>query len=119
MHIAAIALSLNAIPALLVLIFTGYFTLPLGDKNMLLATGASVVLGVLGTAVATVIFYVLVKRAGGVFATMVTYGIPFIAIGWGFIYGEAFGWQQAICLLIILTGVYYSNKKIKPSRLQQ
>jgi len=119
LHIAAIALSLNAIPALLVLIFTGYFTLPLGNKNMLVATGASVVLGVLGTAVATVIFYILVKRAGGVFATMVTYGIPFIAIGWGFIYGEAFGWQQAICLLIILIGVYYSNKKIKPAKLQQ
>ena len=113
LHIAAVALSLNAIPALLILIFTGYFNLPLNNKEFLISTGASVLLGVLGTAVATIIFYMLVKRAGGVFATMVTYGIPFIAIGWGIIYGESFGWQQAFCLLIILSGVYYSNRKIR------
>lgn len=113
LHIAAVALSLNAIPALLILIFTGYFNLPLNNKAFLISTGASVLLGVLGTAIATIIFYMLVKRAGGVFATMVTYGIPFIAIGWGIIYGESFGWQQAFCLLIILSGVYYSNRKIR------
>ena len=113
LHIAAVALSLNAIPALLILIFTGYFNLPLNNKEFLISTGASVLLGVLGTAIATIIFYMLVKRAGGVFATMVTYGIPFIAIGWGIIYGESFGWQQAFCLLIILSGVYYSNRKIR------
>ena len=113
LHIAAVALSLNAIPALLILIFTGYFNLPLQNNQFLVSTGASVLLGVLGTAVATIIFYMLVKRAGGVFATMVTYGIPFIAIGWGLIYGESFGWQQAFCLFIILSGVYYSNKKAK------
>ena len=114
LHIAAVALTLNAIPALLVLIFTSYFKMPLGNKQLLISTGASVTLGVMGTAVATVIFYILVKRAGGVFATTVTYGIPFIAIGWGVIFGEAFTWQQAFCLLIILSGVYYGNKKVKP-----
>jgi len=112
LHIAAVALSLNALPALFVLYFTGYFTLPFHNKQLIISTSAAVVLGVLGTAIATVVFYILVKRAGGVFATMVTYGIPFIAIGWGIIYGETFGWQQAFCLVIILTGVYYSNKKV-------
>ena len=113
LHIVAVALTLNAIPALLVLVFTGYFNMPLGNKQLLISTGASVTLGVLGTATATVIFYILVKRAGGLFATTVTYGIPFIAIGWGVIYGEAFNWQQAFCLLIILAGVYYGNKKVR------
>jgi drug/metabolite transporter (DMT)-like permease len=111
LRIAAIALSLNAVPALLILIFTGYFSLSLGSKDMLMATGASVVLGIMGTAVATIIFYVLVKRAGGIFASMVTYGIPFVAIGWGIYYKENFGWLQVVCLLIILIGVYFSNKK--------
>ena len=111
LHIAAVALSFNAIPALFVLIYTGYFKLPLGNKEVILATGAAVLLGVLGTAIATIFFYVLVKRAGGIFASMVTYGIPFVAIGWGIIYGEKFGWPQAFCMLIILTGVFYSSKK--------
>ena len=111
LHIAAVALSFNAIPALLVLIYTGYFKLPLGNQNVLLATGAAVLLGVLGTAIATILFYILVKRAGGIFASMVTYGIPFVAIGWGIVYGESFGWAQAFCMIIILAGVFYTTKK--------
>jgi drug/metabolite transporter (DMT)-like permease len=111
LRIAAIALSLNAVPALLVLIFTGYFSLSFQSKEILMATGAAVVLGIVGTAIATIIFYILVKRAGGIFASMVTYGIPFVAIGWGVYYKENFGWLQVVCLLIILIGVYFSNKK--------
>ncbi len=111
LHIAAAGLVLNAIPALLVLIFTGYVSLPLGNHQLLLATGAAILLGVLGTAVATIIFYMLVKRAGGIFTSMVTYAIPFVAIAWGIYYGESFGWVQAGCLLIILFGIYIVNKK--------
>lgn len=111
MQIAAVALSLNALPALMVLILTGYFSMPLYSNAILKATGASVLLGLLGTAIATIIFYVLVKRAGIIFASMVTYGIPFVAIGWGIFYGEIFGWQQFFCLIIILGGVYYTHKK--------
>lgn len=113
LQIAAVALTLNAIPALLVLIFTGYFSMPLGNKDVLIATGAAVLLGIMGTAIATIIFYMLVKRAGGIFASMVTYGIPFVAIAWGIVYGENFGWQQVFCLLIILVGVFYTNKRVK------
>lgn len=111
LHIASIALSLNAIPALGVLFYTGYFNLPLLQKDALLSTGAGVLLGIVGTAIATILFYMLVKRAGGVFASMVTYGIPFVAIGWGMASGEAFGWAQVGCLLIILIGVYFTNRK--------
>ena len=111
LHIAAVALTLNAIPALLVLIFTGFFSLSFGNHDLWVAIGAASILGVIGTAFATIIFYTLVKRAGGIFASMVTYGIPFIAIGWGIAFGEALGWQQVACLLIILVGVYWVNKK--------
>lgn len=113
LRIAAIALSLNAIPALLVLIFTGYFSLALDNKEVLMSTVAAIVLGIGGTAIATIIFYMLVKRAGGIFATTVTYGIPFVAIGWGIFYKENFGWLQVFSLLVILVGVYYTNKNIK------
>ena len=112
LQIAAVALTLNAIPALIVLYVTGYFNLPLTDKGVLLSTGAAAILGIMGTAVASVIFYTLVKRAGAVFASMVTYGIPFIAIGWGIIYKEEVGWKQVLCLILILYGVYISNRKV-------
>ena len=45
----------------------GYFNLPFGDKGVLLSTSAAAVLGIMGTAVASVIFYMFVKRAGAVF----------------------------------------------------
>jgi drug/metabolite transporter (DMT)-like permease len=111
LQITAIALSLNALPALLMLVYTGYFSLPLHRTSMLISTSAAVVLGVGGTAVATVVFYMLVKRAGILFASMVTYVIPFVAICWGIIYGESFSLLQLICMLIILAGVYYTNRK--------
>jgi drug/metabolite transporter (DMT)-like permease len=111
LQIAAIALTLNAIPALLVLYFTGYFDLSFTNKDVLWSTGASAILGIFGTAIASIIFYVLVKRAGGIFASMVTYGIPVVAILWGIIYKEEVGWKQMACLGLILFGVYFANRK--------
>jgi drug/metabolite transporter (DMT)-like permease len=111
LQIAAVALTLNAVPAFFVLLLTGYFSLPFTNTSILLASGAAMVLGVIGTAIATIIFYALVKTAGGLFASMVTYGIPFVAIAWGIYYNESFSLIKVGCLLIILLGVYLANKK--------
>lgn len=111
LQIASVALTLNAVPALIVLYFTGYFSLPLLDHGILYSTGHAALLGILGTALASVIFYILIKRAGAVFSSMVTYGIPIIANIWGLIYGEEVGWKQFGCLALILAGVYHANRK--------
>lgn len=113
LHIASIALGLNAIPALAVLCFTGYFSKDIFSSSMLISTGYTCILGVMGTAVASVIFYMLIKRAGSVFASMVTYAIPAVALMWGIIYGEEIGWKQVACMLIILSGVYIANRTNK------
>lgn len=110
LNIVAVALSSNAIPAAIVLYFTGYFQQDIFEKVILISTGYTLILGVVGTAAATVIFYMLIKRAGIVFSSMVTYAIPIVAVFWGILYGEQVGWQQIACLLIILTGVYVANK---------
>jgi drug/metabolite transporter (DMT)-like permease len=110
-QIASVALTLNAIPALIVLYFTGYFSLPLSDSGILYSTGQAALLGILGTAIASIIFYVLIKRAGAVFSSMVTYGIPIVANFWGIIYKEEVGLKQFACLALILVGVYIANRK--------
>jgi drug/metabolite transporter (DMT)-like permease len=115
LQIAAVALTLNAIPALIVLYFTGYFSLSLTDSGILYSTGHAALLGILGTAIASIIFYKLVKSAGAVFASMVTYGIPIIANFWGIISGEEVGWKQFACLVLILLGVYIANRKFSGS----
>lgn len=112
LQVAALALSSNALPALFVLYFTGFFSLPFSDAAIIKGTVASVVLGVGGTAVATILFYNLVKRAGAIFSSMVTYGIPFVAILLGvYFYKEDFNWKKGGCLLIILFGVYWANRR--------
>lgn len=114
--IVAYAFSALIIPSAIILLCSGFFSLPLGEAKYLKATSASCLLGLVGTAFASVIFYVLMKRGGVVFASLVTYGIPFVALGWGWIYGETVTLIQILCLLVILGGVYIANldfKKIK------
>lgn len=110
MHIATFAFVSLLVPALIILAATGYFSLPLGSPDVLWATGASAILGIFGTAIATVLFYVMLKNAGTVFSSMVTYGIPFVAIFWGVLAGETITLMQIACLGIILGGVYVARK---------
>ena len=109
LQIAAVALTTVAIPALLVLIGVSFFNHSFNDTKLLAAIGYSSLLGIAGTAIASILFYQLMKSAGPVFASMVTYGIPLIAIMWGVVYGESVGWKQIVCLAIILTGVFVAN----------
>ncbi len=111
MNIAALAFVFLIIPCICILYITGYFALPLTSTPVILSTLASAVLGIMGTAVASVIFYMLVKRAGTLFASMVTYGIPFVAVLWGVWGGEVITPVQVGCLAVILIGVYLVNKK--------
>ena len=108
----AIGLSLCAIPAFFVLVYTGYFKI-FTKEFTLRSTAASVVLGIVGSAVANILYYMLIKRAGVLFSSMVTYGIPVVAIFWGLIAGENIGWKQILSLIVILGGVYYANSSRK------
>jgi drug/metabolite transporter (DMT)-like permease len=109
--IAALAFTGLIPPSLLVLLFTGYFKLPLSQHSYFMSTLSSCVLGIFGTAIASVFFYMLVKKAGGLFASMVTYGIPFVAIAWGIYYSEHVTSLHLLALMIILFGVYIANRQ--------
>lgn len=109
--IASVAFSVFIIPCILILAFTGFFDLPLMQNGFPLSVLASFILGALGTALASVWFYVLVKSAGSIFASLVTYGIPFIAVVWGLVFGEIVTVAEVGCLLIILAGVYLVNRR--------
>lgn len=111
MNIAAVAFTFLIIPCLVILYFTGYFSLQLVSAPVLKSTGFSALLGFGGTAVATVLYYKLVKSAGGLFASTVTYGIPFVAVFWGVLEGESINLLQCGCMGIILIGVWLANKK--------
>ncbi len=75
------------------------------------ALGFIAILGIIGTAVSTILFYELVNLKGSVFSTSVTYVIPIVAVGWGIVFKETFHWWQPIAMLVILVGIYLINKK--------
>ncbi|MBL7818301.1 MAG: DMT family transporter [Saprospiraceae bacterium] len=112
-NIAAIAYTILGIPAFFILLTTGYFNNNWSDTAFLKASGAAAILGIVGTAIAQILFYMLLKRTNVVFAALVTYTIPFVAILWGVWYGETITAMQIACLLLILSGVYVANRPNK------
>jgi len=68
------------------------------------------ILGVIGTALATIIFYRLVQIKNTVFASSVTYLMPIVAIFLGIFDGEVINNIQFFSILLILFGVYWANK---------
>jgi drug/metabolite transporter (DMT)-like permease len=109
--IAALAFVSLIPPSFLILYTTGFFNLPLHSSAYISSTLASCLLGVLGTAFASVLFYMLVKKAGGLFASLVTYGIPFVAIAWGIYFGEHVTPLHICSLIVILFGVFFANNR--------
>ena len=118
-NIAAVAFPILAIPALMILVFSGYFQASWTDAAFLKASLASVILGVVGTAIAQILFYMLLKRTSVLFSALVTYTIPFVAIGWGVWYGETITMMQFACLILILSGVYFANRRTKTTLKQE
>ncbi len=112
-HVATVSLAAMTIPTGIILWQQDFFQLDFNAPAVRYAILASAGLGVVGSAIATALFYILVQRAGGLFASLVTYGIPFIALFWGFLDNEKISMLQIICLGIILLGVYLANRPEK------
>lgn len=109
-HIATVSLAFMMIPTGIILWQQGIIDADMNNDAVRYSVFASVALGIFGSAIATVLFYILVQRAGGLFASLVTYGIPFVALFWGIIDNEKVTWIQVVCLGIILFGVYLANR---------
>lgn len=112
-HVATVSIAFMTIPAAIVLLQQGFLSLDFSNRDIQHSILACAGLGIIGSAIATALFYILVQKAGGLFASLVTYGIPFIALFWGFIDGEKITWIEVICLAIILFGVYLANRPDK------
>ena len=114
--IASVSLFCSGLIALLVLLFTGFFSLDFANAAFIKATGYTALLGFVCTGIATVLYYQLIKSAGVIFSAMVTYCIPIMAIVWGLIFHEDITSPEIASLFVILTGVYITNaEKIRNS----
>jgi drug/metabolite transporter (DMT)-like permease len=98
------------LPTLLILFFSGFFDVIHVDivQHSVLFI---MILGVVGTGIANVLFFKLIQMSSPVFATSVTYLIPIVAFFWGLLDNEMLTPVQFFGAFIILIGVYLSAKK--------
>ena len=81
------------------------------SQLILESIGYILVLALIGSALANVMFNKLISISSPVFSVSVTYLLPIVGIGWGVLDGEIFSKFQWISCFIILYGIYLVTKK--------
>ena len=77
-------------------------------------------LSIFGTALAVILFNILIKKVSAIYASSVTYIIPVFALMWGFIDGEVIKGMHILWITIILSGIYIVNREnLKLSKKQK
>ena len=97
-------------PAMIVLYSSGFFEV-IHVEKVQHSVLFILVLGIVGTGIANIIFFKLIQISSPVFATTVTYLIPVVAFFWGMLDYEILTPIQFVGAFIILVGVYLSAKK--------
>ncbi|SMD42435.1 Predicted permeases [Aquiflexum balticum DSM 16537] len=110
--ITAISLSF-VLPLALIYLFTStQFSFKiLHVEGAVQAAGYLAILGIVGTALALILFNVMVKVATTVFASSVTYLIPVVAIMWGLLDGEVLLAGHYFGILAVIFGVWIGNRR--------
>lgn len=104
---------LMVLPLALVILasLTDFSTKLLYVEGAWVALGYVSLLGVLGTAIALIIFNKMVQLSTPLFTSSVTYIIPIVAVIWGLIDGEKLLLMHFVSMTLIIVGVYIANRK--------
>jgi drug/metabolite transporter (DMT)-like permease len=110
-QIATGGFSIAFLPA--VLSFFYFDTLRVFDQNKFALESFIyiLILGLIGTAFAVILFNRIIAQTTALAASTVTYFIPIIAVAIGIYNGERFVWQQLLAMVVIITGVLLVNLK--------
>ena len=98
-------------PTSIIYLFTTDFTYRLTTNTEVWSSLAYLaILGFIGTSAALVVFNQLIRITSPLFATTCTYIVPIVAILWGLVDGEQLFALHYLGFIMILVGVYISNK---------
>ena len=118
--IATTPLFMISIIAMLIMAFTNWSNISeYPSEQVYKSFGAVTALAILGTSLSLILFNRLVQLSGPVFASSVTYFIPFVAVFFGLLDGEEVIWIQLVGMSLILTGVYLINRKTSQKPAQK
>ena len=109
--ISATSFFLIGAPAIGYLIYSEALTSISWTTEQMYSLGAVLLLSLVGTVMATIIFYKLIQDTNAVFGSSVAYIMPLVAMGWGFFDGEPIGLIIILSMILILTGVYLIKKQ--------
>lgn len=98
------------IPAVIILFANGYAEV-MTQPEVIHSTLFIMVLGMIGTGIANILYYQLIQITSPLFASSVTYFIPIVAMSWGMLDGESLNFMQLVGAGVILSGVYLASKK--------
>jgi drug/metabolite transporter (DMT)-like permease len=108
--ITAYAFLTIGIPSLIYLFAqTDFVTVLQTHPKALGSLGYTAILGIVGSALAVILYNKLIKTSGVLFAASVTYLMPIVAVFWGITDGELFKPIYVLWILIILLGVFLVN----------
>ena len=72
------------------------------------------ILGIVATALATLIFYNLIHRVGATTFSQVNYIIPVFGAAWGILFlNEVPGWRMPTALVLVLSGIFIVSRTAK------
>ncbi len=109
--ISSAAFFIVGIPCLFYLLTTDVLVIIQTHEHGWTSLGTVTLLALAGTVVATILFFKLVQITNPVFASLVSYLIPVIAILLGAYDGEPITFLHFSGMALILAGVYLTNKK--------
>jgi drug/metabolite transporter (DMT)-like permease len=98
-------------PTLIYLLMSDFNDILTNDPNAFQNLFYIALLSIFGTALAVILFNILIKKVSAVYASSVTYIIPVFALMWGFIDGEVIKPMHIFWISIILSGIYIVNRE--------
>ena len=87
------------------------FTIRLSENPKAMSSlGYVCILAIVGTSLSVILFNILIKKAGVLFASSCTYLIPVVAVLWGLFDGENVNFAQILSIVAIILSVYLINR---------
>ncbi|MCT4562046.1 MAG: DMT family transporter [Crocinitomicaceae bacterium] len=108
-HITSMALMLVFIPALYANWHFDTVEVIQNNPNAQMALVYIAILGIIGTALAVIVFNRIIALKDALFASTVTYFIPIVAVFIGFFFQEDLTLEQIASMFVVLFGVFMAN----------
>lgn len=107
--ITALAFFSMAIPAGIYLAFSNVLQHDYSNITTIHSIGSILILSAFGSALAIILFSKLIRVSNALYASFVTYLIPFVSLIWGWLDNENISFVHFFSLFVILGGIYLAN----------